>query len=180
MNVAEWADKYGIHHWRILWSSYRKLAWVGFESTTTEPLFIRCNQLSYQAMCPALTQSQLSTATSILSFTQCHISFWPFAFVIRHVSSIEVFCKYSSVAEWTDQINIHHWRILGTSFRTLTWVALETATSEPFSDTLTNWTIRPYVQLALRANFVLPIQFHYLFSVKFHFGRWLPSVATFI
>ena len=27
---------YGIHHWRILWSSYRKLAWVGFEPTTTE------------------------------------------------------------------------------------------------------------------------------------------------
>ena len=25
-----------IHHWRILRSSYRKLAWVGFEPTTTE------------------------------------------------------------------------------------------------------------------------------------------------
>ena len=27
---------YGIHHWRILWSSYRKLAWVGFEPTAAE------------------------------------------------------------------------------------------------------------------------------------------------
>ena len=27
---------YGIHYWRFLWSSYRKLAWVGFEPTTTE------------------------------------------------------------------------------------------------------------------------------------------------
>ena len=36
MNVAEWADTYGIHQWRILLSSYRKLAWVGFEPTTTE------------------------------------------------------------------------------------------------------------------------------------------------
>ena len=36
MSVAEWVDTYGIHHWRILWSSYRKLAWVGFEPTTTE------------------------------------------------------------------------------------------------------------------------------------------------
>ena len=27
---------YGIHHWRIVWSSYRKLAWVGFEPTATE------------------------------------------------------------------------------------------------------------------------------------------------
>ena len=25
-----------IHHWRIIWSSYKKLAWVGFEPTTTE------------------------------------------------------------------------------------------------------------------------------------------------
>ena len=24
MNVAEWPDTFGIHHWRILWSSYRK------------------------------------------------------------------------------------------------------------------------------------------------------------
>ena len=27
---------YGIHHWRIFRSSYRKLAWVGFEPTTTQ------------------------------------------------------------------------------------------------------------------------------------------------
>ena len=27
---------YGIHHWNFLRSSYRKLAWVGFEPTTTE------------------------------------------------------------------------------------------------------------------------------------------------
>ena len=28
---------YGIHNWRIIWSSkYRKLAWMGFEPTTTE------------------------------------------------------------------------------------------------------------------------------------------------
>ena len=28
-------DWYGIHHWRILWSGYRKLAWVEFQHTTT-------------------------------------------------------------------------------------------------------------------------------------------------
>ena len=36
MSVAEWADTDGIQHWRILWSSYRKLAWVGLETITTE------------------------------------------------------------------------------------------------------------------------------------------------
>ena len=25
VSVAEWSDTYGIHHWRIIWSSYRKL-----------------------------------------------------------------------------------------------------------------------------------------------------------
>ena len=33
MSVAEWTDACGIHHWRIIWSSYRKLTWVGFEPT---------------------------------------------------------------------------------------------------------------------------------------------------
>ena len=36
MSLTEWADTYRIHHWQILWSSYRKLAWVGFDSMTTE------------------------------------------------------------------------------------------------------------------------------------------------
>ena len=27
---------HGIYHWWVLWNSYRKLAWVGFEPTTTE------------------------------------------------------------------------------------------------------------------------------------------------
>ena len=25
-----------LHHWRMLWSNYRKLGWVGFDPTTTE------------------------------------------------------------------------------------------------------------------------------------------------
>ena len=29
-------DIYGIHHWRIIWSSYRKLAWVGFDYQLAE------------------------------------------------------------------------------------------------------------------------------------------------
>ena len=34
--VAEWSDTYGIHHRKIIRSSYRRLAWVGFEPTVTE------------------------------------------------------------------------------------------------------------------------------------------------
>ena len=36
MSLAKWADTYVIHHWLILWSTYRKSAWVGFEPTTTK------------------------------------------------------------------------------------------------------------------------------------------------
>ena len=57
---------YRIHHWRILSSiesSYRKLAWVGFESMTTE---FRSDALTNWAIRPwssTCTQSQLCTAT---------------------------------------------------------------------------------------------------------------------
>ena len=36
MSVVEWIDTYDIHHWKIIWSSYRKLGRVGFEPKTTE------------------------------------------------------------------------------------------------------------------------------------------------
>ena len=48
MSVVEWTDTYGIHHWTILWSSFRKLAWVGFEPTTTE---LRSDSLIEWAIC---------------------------------------------------------------------------------------------------------------------------------
>ena len=37
MNTMEWTeDTNGIHHWRILRSSYRKLNWVEFRPATIE------------------------------------------------------------------------------------------------------------------------------------------------
>ena len=75
MSVAEWSDTYGIHQWRIIWSSYRKLAWGGFEPTTTEFRSNPLAYLSYQAMSSSHTQSQLSTTTPSSLFAQCPISF---------------------------------------------------------------------------------------------------------
>ena len=75
MSEAEWTDIYGIYHWTILRSSYRKSAWVGFESTITE----FCSYtLADWAIRPwvQLPLSQLCTATPISSFVQCHISSW--------------------------------------------------------------------------------------------------------
>ena len=67
-----------------------------------------------------------------------------------------------SVAEWVDTYGIHHWRIIWSSYRKLAWVGFEPTTTEFRSDTLTNWAIRPWVQLALGANFVQLLQFHRL------------------
>ena len=39
VSVAESSDTCGIHHRRIIWSSYRKLAWVVFEPSTTTSEF---------------------------------------------------------------------------------------------------------------------------------------------
>ena len=51
---------------------------------------------------------------------------------------------------------IHHWRIFGSSYRKLAWAG--------FEDAVTVWAIRSWVQLALRANFVEPLQFHLFFQ----------------
>ena len=44
---------------------------------------------------------------------------------------------------------IHHWRIIWSSFRKLAWVEIEPTTTEFRSDALTDWAIRPWVQLGL-------------------------------
>ena len=71
---------------------------------------------------------------------------------------------------------VYHWRILGSSYRKLAWVGFELMTIEFCSDTLTNWAIRSWVQMALRANFLQLLQFHCLFSARFHFGYWLHQL----
>ena len=50
------------------------------------------------------------------------------------------------------------------SYRKLAWVGFEPTTTEFRSDALTDWAIRPWVQLTFRANFVQLLQFHLLFQ----------------
>ena len=71
---------------------------------------------------------------------------------------------------------IHHGRILWSSYRKLARVGFEPTTTEFLSDALTDWAIRPWIQLPVRANFVQLLQFH-LFHVSFR--SLFPSVVTF-
>ena len=58
------------------------------------------------------------------------------------------------VEEWIDTYSIQHWRIFRSKYRKLAWVEFEPTTTEFLSDALTDWAIRPWVQLALRANYI--------------------------
>ena len=80
------------------------------------------------------------------------------------------------VCEYVDIWGIHHWRILWSSYRKLAWRGFEPT----ITAALTDWAVRPWVQLALRANFVQLLQFHRLFSVTFHFGCLPSSVAMMV
>ena len=46
------------------------------------------------------------------------------------------------------------------SDKKVAWMVFEPKTTEFRSDALTNWAIKPRVQLELRANFVHLLQFH--------------------
>ena len=70
---------------------------------------------------------------------------------------------------------IHHWMIFRSNYRKLTWVGFEPTITEFCSDALTDWAIRTWVQLALRAIFVQLLQFH-LFVQCLHF---ISAIAFF-
>ena len=171
MSVAEWVDTYGIHHWRILWSSYRKLTWVGFEPTTNE---FRSDALTDWAIRPWVQLALRANFVQLLQFHRLFSVTFHFGYCVRQSPRLfsSKFCwgNHMSLAEWVDTYGIHHWRILWSSYRKLAWVGFEPMTTEFCSDALTDWAVRPWVQLALRANFVQLLQFHHLFSVTFYFG----------
>ena len=125
------------------------------------------------------TQSQLCTATPVSSFVQCQISFRLLPLSVTTFILIKILHRVNqfSVAAWTDTYGVHHWTILRNSYRNLAWVGFEPTTTESYSDALTDRVIRPWVQLALRPNFVQLIQFYLLLIVWFLFGFCLSIYA---
>ena len=136
--------------------------------------FRRSNRMSYQATSSTPTQSQL--CEPLQSHRLFSVAFH-FGHCLRQSPRLFQlkFCwgNHMSVAEWVDTYVIHHRSILWSSYRKLPRVGFEPTTTELRSDALTNWAIRPRVQLPLRANFAQPLQSHRLLSVAFHFGHCL-------
>ena len=75
-----------------------------------------------------------------------------------------------------DTYGINHWRIFRSSYRKLALVGFEPTTTEFRLNALSDWAIRPWVQLALRANFVQLLQFHLLVQCS-HFISAIAFVS---
>ena len=75
-----------------------------------------------------------------------------------------------------DTYGINHWRIFRSSYRKLALVGFEPTTTEFRLNALSDWAIRPWVQLALRANFVQLLQFHLLVQCS-HFISVIAFVS---
>ena len=168
MSAAEWVDKYGIHLWRIIWSSYRKLAWVGFEPTSTE---FRSDTLTDWAIRSGVQLPLRVNFVQLLQFHRFFSGTFSFCYCFRQSPRFfqSKFCwgNHMSVAEWVDTYGIYHWMIIWGSYRKLALVEFEPTATEFRSDGLTDWAIRPWVQLALRANFLLLLQLHFISYIAF-------------
>ena len=90
---------------------------------------------------------------------------------------ISSFSSFFSCNSMPNRYGVHHRKVLWSSYRKLAWVGFEPTTNGFRSDVLTDWAIRPWVQLALRAKFIQLLQFHLLPSVCTSF-RLLPSLVT--
>ena len=180
MSVAEWANTYGIQHWQILWSRYRKLDWVGFEPTITE---FRLDALTNWTITSWVQLGLRAYFAQLFQF-QCHNSFRLFAFVSRHVYFLQRFPignhMSMSVFEWTETYGILLWQNLQCSYRKLAWVWFEPTTTEFHLVALSHWAIGSWIVLALRSNFAQLLQFHRMFSATFCLGCFLSSGVTFI
>ena len=92
---------YGIHHWMILWGSYRKMVWVGFELMTTE---FRSDAVTHWAIRP---WGQLTLRANFVQLLQFHRSFsvkLHFSCCLHQLPRL-FYLKFSwgnhmSVAEW--------------------------------------------------------------------------------
>lgn len=89
-----------------------------------------------------------------------------------------------SATEWTDiyivfKVSESLWKFLWNICRKLAWVEFGPITNEFRLDHLTDWAIKSWVQLVLRANFLKLLQFYLLFGVIPRFNYCLRQSRRF-
>ena len=121
-------------------------------------LFRCSNRLRYQTTSSTLTQTQLCSTTPISSL--CSVFMFHFGYCLLFTFKQNLAQVITLVTKCIDTYGIHHWRIFRSSYTKLAWVGFEPTITELCSDALTDWGIKPRVQLSLRPNFVQLLQFH--------------------
>ena len=115
--VAKWIDTYGIHHWRILRSSYTKLPRVEFEWTKTTKL--RSHALTNWAIRSRVQLALRGNFVQLLQFhlfIQCSWFISVFAFISRHICFKQSLAQVITlVGEWISTYGILYWTILRAS-----------------------------------------------------------------
>ena len=126
---AEWIDTYGIQHWRVLRSNNRKVAWVGFEPTTTE---FRSDALPNWAIKSWVQLGLRGIFVQLLLFdlvVQCSHLISAMVFVSRHISCKTNLAQVITLAaECINTYGIQHCWIFRNSYRKLVWVRFEPTT----------------------------------------------------
>ena len=125
------------------------------------------SKYSFYRWCASIEIEQLKINRLLYSW-YLYMDVWRYMYIIYHTHMYIYIYIYMYVYVYA----IHHW----SSFRKLSFGLSGIWTHNHFefrSYALTDWAIRPWVQLALRANFVQLLQFHRLFSVTVHFGHCL-------
>ena len=131
------------------WSSYRKLAWMGFEPTTTE---FCSNALTNWAIRPWVQLAHRANFVQLLQFhlfVQCSHFIPAIAFISHHIYFKQNLAQVITlVVEWIDTYGIHQWRIFEVAIES--WVECD-LNPQPlnFVQTLSDWAIRPWAQLSL-------------------------------
>ena len=147
---------------------------VGFEPTSIE---LRSDALTNRAIRPWVELTLTANFVQLLQFhlfVHCSRFISVFAFVSCHNCFKQRLAQVITlVAEWIGRYRIHHWINFSSSYRKLACVRFEPTTTEFRSDAPTDWAIRAWIQLALRANFVQLPQFH-LFG---QFSRFISIIA---
>ena len=128
-------------------------------------------------MSSAPTQSQLCTNTPVSCL--CPIFTFDFGHCLRE--SPDLLEAKSRIANHvTRGMNRYIWysplKDFWGSYRKLAWLGFEPTTTEIRSDGLADWALRPWFQLALRANFVQLLQYH-LFVQCSHFISAIAFVS---
>ena len=154
---------------------------------TTE---IRSDALSYWPIKPWVQLAVRGNSAQLLQFhifVQCSRSFFGLCFSqAQHLLEAKSrTCNHVS-SGWIGTYGIHHWRSFRSSYIELTFVVVEPTATKFRLDALTNWTLRPLVQLTHTSNFVQLLQFHLFvhcsrFILVFPFVRhhicFKPSLA---